>query len=206
MADLRAVTSQARRLFARYRRVLGALLAAVAVLGIIESMAPADPPSRRVVVAAHDLDAGALLTAGDVRAVPLPPTAVPGGAASDPARVIGRVVAGPMRAGEAVTDLRLVGRSLVARYPPGTVAAPVRIGDPDVVALLRVGDRIDVFAAGRDRSSADVVVAGVRVVALPEGTDSSHDGALVVVAVTTQQAADLAEAAATAPLSVALLR
>jgi Flp pilus assembly protein CpaB len=206
MADYRAASAQARRLLARYRRVLGAVLVSIAVLATIESLAPAPSPSRPVVVAARELDPGATLSAADLRVVRMPPALVPAGASSSVSRMLGAVLTGAMHAGEVVTDLRLLGRSLLARYPPGLVAASVRIGDPAVVELLHVGDRIDVFAADSDRAPADLVVRGVTVVALPQDGDTSREGALVVLALTVTQAARLARAAAAAPLSIALLR
>jgi pilus assembly protein CpaB len=206
MADLRAASGTARRLLARYRRLLGALLAALAVLALVETLAPAAPASRLVVVAAHDLVAGSTLASGDLALVGMPPQLVPAGAAASREDVIGEVVAGPMRAGEVVTDLRLLGPSLVAGYPRGTVAAPIRVRDAAVAGLLNVGDRIDVYAARSDTALADLVAAEVTVVALPRDDDASQQGGLVVLAVTGAEAAALAEAAATAPLSVTLLR
>ncbi len=200
------MSTRARRLLARYRRVLSALLAAVAVLVIIETIAPSAPASRRVVVAARDLPSGAVLTAADLDAVPMPPSVVPSGSASSASELLGRVVAGPMRAREVVTDQRLLGRSLLAGYPTGSVATPVRIRDPGVVALLQVGGRIDVYAARSDTTAADLVVGDAVVVALPKVDDDGQQGGLVVLCVTPAQAAALAEASATAPLSVTMLR
>ena len=66
--------------------------------------------------------------------------------------VEGRVLAGPMRAGEVVSDLRLVGPALLEGYTstPGVtvLATPVRIADAGAVRPARPGDRIDVLAAG----------------------------------------------------------
>ncbi|MDP9317546.1 MAG: Flp pilus assembly protein CpaB [Actinomycetota bacterium] len=206
MADLHAVVARVRRLLVRFRRPLSALLAAVAVLTIIDTLAPASPERRPVVVAAHDLTAGVVLSAADVTVVEMPPNVVPSGSAQSAGLVIGDVVAAPLRTGEALTDRRVVGRSLVAGYPRGMVAAPIRIRDAGVVGLLEVGDRIDVYAARRDTSFADLVVAGARVVALPRPGDDNQEGGLVVLAVTPTEAAALAQASATAPLSLTLLR
>jgi pilus assembly protein CpaB len=206
MPDLHALARQVRRALARFRRPLSALLAGVAVLAVIETLAPAAPPSRDVVVAAHDISAGVVLSAADVRMVAMPPSVVPKAASSSTAAVLGRVVAGPVRAGEAFTDRRVLGRSLLAGYPRGLVAAPVRLRDAAVVGLLVVGDRIDVYAARRDTTVADRIVAGVRIVALPRPPADNQEGALVVLAVTPSEAAALAQASATAPLSLTLLR
>lgn len=205
MADLRVVLSRVRRLFLRHRRPLSALVAGAAALALVQTLAPSPPVRRPVVVAAHDLASGAVLVGSDLMISMLPPSAVPAGSATSPAVWSGRQVAGPMRQGEPITDRRVVGRSLIAGYPPGIVAAPVRIHDPDVVSLLRVGSRIDVYAARDATSPASVVVADVPVISLPR-TDDEQDGGLVVLAVTSTQAAALAEASASAPLSLTLRR
>jgi Flp pilus assembly protein CpaB len=203
MDDVRALSRRARRLLTRYRRVLGALLLGCAVLIVLESASP-DPPVRRpVVVAARDLPPGQPLTSDDLTVALMPPDLIPSGARASVSALVGRTVAGPVRAREVITDLRLVGRSLLRHFPAGTVAAPVRIRDGPVVAMLRVGDRVDVFAARSDRAAAaDLVVADVPVVAMPDGAEAGQDG-LALVAVSVAQAAALAQAAATAPLSLA---
>lgn len=206
MVDLRALSARGRRILLRHRRLLSALLAALAVLVVIESLAPAKPPRVAVVVAAHDLTSGVTLAGEDVTVEQEPPSVVPQGSSSSPAQVLGRVVAGPMRAGEPVTDRRLLGRPLLAGYPPRLVAAAVRIRDAAAVGLLQVGDRISVYAAGGDTSYAGLVVGRATVVTLPQVADDALQGGLVVLAVTPTQAAALAQASATAPLSVTLLR
>jgi Flp pilus assembly protein CpaB len=206
MPDLRLLTRRARRLLARFRRPLSAALAGIAVLAMIETVAPSAPATRPVAVASRDLVAGVVLAPSDVRVVAMPPSVAPAGAPRTAAEVVGRVVAGPLRAGEALTDRRVLGGALLAGYPRGLVAAPIRIRDAAVVGLLGVGDRIDVYAARRDTVSADRVVAGVQVVTLPRPAGDNEEGALVVLAVTADQAAALAQATATAPLFVTLLR
>lgn len=211
MLDFSAVRAQVRRRVGRHRRLLAAALAAGAAAAAISAVSPAPPHLASVVVAAHDIDAGEVLSSGDVAVAEVPAGVVPSHAATTAADVLGRALAAPVRAGEVVTDRRLLGRSLLAGYPADTVAAPVRISDADTVSLLRVGDRIDVYAAvgsgsADPTSPAAVVVAGARIISLPAPTDSSQDGGLVVLAVDQRGAAALAEAGATAPLSVALRR
>lgn len=206
MPDLQALVRRVRRLLARFRRPLSAILAGIAVLAVVETLAPDTPLRQAVAVAAHDLSAGVVLSAADVRLVAMAPGVIPDGSSNTSAAVLGHVVAGPLRAGEALTDRSLVGRSLLAGYPRGLVAAPIRIHDAAVVGLLEVGERIDVYAARHAASYADRVVAGVRVVTLPRPADDNEQGALVVLAVTRDQAAALAQASALAPLSLTLLR
>lgn len=205
MADLHVVSSRVRRLLLRHRRPFGALMAGGAALALVQTVSPSPPVRRPVVVAAHDLPAGAVLGSSDLSVAMLPPSAVPAGSSPSSSTFSGKRVAGPMRAGEPITDRRVLGRALIAGYPRGIVAAPVRIHDPDVVALLQVGSRIDVYAARDASSLAAVVVADVPVIGLPR-TDDEHEGGLVVLAVTSTQAAALAEASATAALSLTLRR
>lgn len=205
MPDMRALFARARRLLLRYRRVLSALLAALAVLGVVESLSPATPRLHDVVVVSHDVSSGVTLTGNDVTVEQVPQPLVPDGTSSSPSAVVGRTVGGPMRAGEPVTDRRLLGRPMLSGYPQGLVAAPVRIRDAAVVGLLQAGERVSVYAAGGDTSYAALVLERVSVVALPP-VDDAQEGGLVVLAVTPSQAAALAQASATAPLSVTLLR
>jgi Flp pilus assembly protein CpaB len=212
-AELKALTTSSRRLLARYRRVLAALLAALGAVLMLNTLAPRAAAGRPVVVAVSDLDAGSLLSSHDVKVVDMPPDLVPGGASASLAPLVNRTLAGPVRAGEVITDERLVGPALIAAYPRGTVAAPIRLHDAGVVNLLQTGDRVDVFAATSDVAQARLVVHDAPVLSLPSGGVpgedagfAQQDGGLVVLAVSARQAAALAGASATAPLSIAVLR
>lgn len=202
-----------RRILLRYRRTIAALLVGLAVLLIVERLSSRTEVGRPVLVATSDLSAGTRLTAGHVAVVRVPERVVPGHALASAAAALGRTLSGPLRVGQILTDLSLVGRSLVAGYPPGVVAAPVQVRDGTVVRLLRVGDRLDVFAARSDAALANLVVRGAAVLALPRpdggnplGTLGDEEGGLVILAVTEGEASALAQAAATAPVSVALTR
>lgn len=127
----------------RLRRPLAALFAAAAAGLALLALRPGPPPSVRVLAAARDLPAGTTLSPSDLRPVALPPASVPSGALR--ADAVGRVIAGPMRQGEPLTDVRVLGDALLHGYGPGKVATPVRIADPDAVRLLHPGDRIDVL-------------------------------------------------------------
>ncbi|TDC03360.1 Flp pilus assembly protein CpaB, partial [Actinomadura bangladeshensis] len=163
------------------------------------------PPSVRVLSAARDLPAGTPLTAADLGHVDLPPPAVPSGALRSSA--VGRVLAGPMRKGEPLTDARVLGEALLKGYAPGTAATPIRIADRAAARLLHPGDRIDVLSAppaeGPEQHGARVVVSGVPVVAIPPAVeDGGQEGALIVLA--TDRAQALALAAAPQPLSLTI--
>ena len=135
------------------------------------------------------------------------PDSVPDGVIGDARAVVGRTTTGPVRAGEPITDFRLVSGSLLDGYP-GRVAAPVRIGDPGAVGLLRIGDRVDVIAADPQGDREPVVVADeAPVIALPRTTETAlATGGLVVLAVGEETARALAAAAVTGYLSVVVTR
>jgi hypothetical protein len=114
-----------------------------------------------------------------------------------------------VRAGEPITDARLVTASLLDGYP-GLVAVPVRIGDPGAVRLLRVGDRVDLLAAD-PQGTADARVVGrdVPVLAIPRAGEDGPgltNGALVVLGLSDAAAREVAHASVAALLSVVLTR
>ena len=207
-----------RSALARRRRVLAAGLLAGSAACAISAVSPAPPPSAEVAAAARDLSGGTTISADDLRIVKVPPDSVPAGAISDEAQLTGRVLAAPVRAGETITDVRLVGPALLAGYGNQLVAAPVRIADAGSAALLQPGDLIDVLAAdgvggtnGESvASEARLVASDVRVVTVPRDDESAlsagdlGEGALVVLATTSQTAARLASAAVTSRLSVTI--
>ncbi len=198
-----------RRLLARRRRPIAALLAATAMGCALLSTRPA--PGVEVLVAARDLPGGRL-TAADIRSVAFPPEVLPAGALRPGANLIGRMLAAPMRAGEPFTDTRLLGPGLLSAYGPGLVATPVRIADADAAGLLSPGDTIDILAAPTDwpgdhTTTTMPVAQNVRVITAParaSATENSAAGALVVLATTSSQAAYLALAQSAGHLSIAI--
>jgi Flp pilus assembly protein CpaB len=189
----------------RHRRIGVAALTAAAVLASLRVLAPAPPPSALAVVAAHDLDAGARLTADDLRAVTVARSLMPQTGSLPMADAVGQVLAAPMRAGEVLTDRALIGPSLLAGYAPGAVAAAIRLPDADIAALLHTGDRLDVYSAQGDLvHPASLVAADVAVIAVPEPLAPGEQGAIVVLAATPDQAARLAQASATTGVAVAI--
>nr|WP_216654160.1 SAF domain-containing protein [Nocardioides sp. zg-DK7169] len=188
------------------RRLLAALLAAVAVAAGLQAGAAAPPEREPVLVAARDLPSGAALVAGDLVEVGFAPGTAPAGLAEEP---VGRVLASPLRAGEAVTDVRLVGPALTQAHP-GTVAVPVRLPDAGMVALLRVGDVVDLVAADPQGGEPAVVAHSVPVLAVPDhAADAGAQGLggrLVVVGALEGDVPGLADAAARHYLSFSYSR
>jgi Flp pilus assembly protein CpaB len=197
-----------RRAVLSRRRPLAALCAAGAVLAGLHAVRPPPGPTVTVEVAAHDLPSGAVLSGADLVARRYPADLAPLGSVADAA---GRTLAAPVRAGEPVTDARVVAASLLAGYP-GRVALPVRIADAGAVGLLRSGDRVDLVAADPRRGTASSVAVGVPVLAIPRADageptgGAALSGRLIVVAAAPSEVDRIAGAAATDLLSVVVSR
>lgn len=168
-----------RRLF-WHRRLLAALAAALCVSCCLRALAPAPARTVPVVVAAHQLPGGTLLTAADLTVRQVPADVAPDRAVADPAALSGRLLAAPLPTGSVLTELSVVSPAL-ASAAPGKVLSPVRIPDADLVALLRVGDRVDVVAPASaagptGAAGARVVARDARVVAIPAPVPTSSSG------------------------------
>jgi Flp pilus assembly protein CpaB len=196
-----------RRVLAR-RRPLAALCAAVAVLVGLRVGAPPPPARVPVPVAAHDLPAGTVVDADDLTTAAFAAGTEPASLPDDP---VGRVLAAPVGAGEAVTAARLVGTGLAAAHPDLTVM-PVRLPDAGVVELLRPGDRIDLVAADPGSGEATALADDVLVLAVPAATETAAPdsaappGRLVVLGVLPAAADRVGLAAVTEFLVVAWSR
>ncbi len=190
-----------RRALRRHRRKLAILTTLAAVLTGLTALAPPRPDTVSVVTAARVLEGGHTVTSDDLAQVALPPQAVPDGAWTDPAEVIGRTLAGPLPARQV-----LVPASLLRERASGTgmVVAPLPLADPRVAQLVEAGDQLDVLAADSQSGKTKVVATAVRVVAGGIGNDSDTPGSggLVLVEVDPATATALAAAAATSTLSV----
>ncbi|HEU4945662.1 MAG TPA: RcpC/CpaB family pilus assembly protein [Kribbella sp.] len=192
-----------------HRRLLAGVSAAAAVYFGLTALSPAPAPTVAVLGAARDLPGGAVPSVTDLRTLHFPPDLVPTGAVRAGADVAGRVLAAPVRSGEPLTDARFVSPGLAARFGGGVVAYPVRLDDADIAALLRVGDRIDLYAATSSGSStAGRLAADLRVIALPapgrRGGSPASAGALVVVAAPPETVARIAQATANSRITLAL--
>lgn len=187
-----------RRTILARRRSLAAVLAGIAVLGVLRAVSPPPGPTAEVQVARRDLTAGAVIERGDLERVRVPVALVPDGLVAAP---VGSVLAAPLRRGEPVTDVRLVGPGLAAGFP-GRVLVPVRFPDAAAADLLRPGDVIDVMATGSRSAAPGIVAAGATVAAVPAepssgvGGDASvgstASGRLLLLAVHPQDAVDVA--------------
>jgi Flp pilus assembly protein CpaB len=181
-----------------HRRLLAAVSAGLAVLaGLTALRPPAD--LEPMLVARHDLASGHVVTSADVRTAAVPAGARPAQVLTRDA-AIGRRVAGPMRAGEAMTDRRVVRPGSLEGYGKGAVLATVRI-DASEAAALGAGDRVDVVAVDPGGESAAAIVArDLEIVTVPDSDDA--DAVSIGVVTTEDGALALASAGLTSRLSV----
>ena len=183
-----------------HRRLLAAVFTGLAVLTALSALSR-EPDGISVLVARHDLRSGHVLTASDLRTTTMPPAARPSNTLGRGA-AIGRRVAGPMRAGEAITDYRVLQDDALSGYAADAVLTTIRVDRADGLTGLHVGDRIDVIAVDPDgESKAAVVARAVEVVTLPP---SNGDSEVVSVGIVTTEkvALTLATAALEARFSV----
>ena len=190
---------------ARWRRNLLLRRAACVILlalALVTAIAPAPGSARApVVVTAVDLQAGRTVRAADLALRLWPPELVPAGAMRDPMAADGRVLVGAARAGEPITDVRLIG---AAPAPGGTSAAvPIRLGDAAVAALLVPGRRVDVVTIGQ-RSDQPVLLAEDAVVLAVLAEDPRVRGRLVMVSMPRDIATRVAAASLADQVTVTL--
>ncbi len=190
-----------RRALRRHRRKLAILATLAAVLAGLTALAPPRPDTVSVVTAEHALVGGTAVRADDLDRTDLPPRAVPDGAWTDPAEVIGQTLAGPVPAGQVLTPEALLRHRAAGS---GSVVAPLPLADDRVSALLQAGDQVDVLAADSQTGKTRVVASAIRIVtgAIPGADDAPGTGGLVLVEVSPSTATVLAAAASTSVLSV----
>lgn len=159
------------RIVFEHRRLLAALFTGLAVLAALNALTTS-PDTTAVAVARHDLRSGHIVAGADVRTAYIAPDAAPRHALTRD-EAIGRRVAGPMRAGEPLTDYRVLQPGTLAGYGKGTVLTTIRVDRSDGAAGVQPGDRVDIVAVDPDgRSEAHVVARGVEVVTVPSVDDS----------------------------------
>ena len=183
----------------RLRRVVSAGLVATALwLALSAFLHQPVPRGVPVVVVAQDLMPGHVLTRGDLQVADWPRDLRPGGAVTDPAALVGKMLGAVMSRGEAVTPTRVRGPGLLAGARAGLVAAHVRLADPDMATMAAPGDHVDLISSAGQVAAADVVVLTVDAPSPGGGGWSATAGSQapggVVVAVASEDAVRLATA------------
>ncbi|WET78684.1 SAF domain-containing protein [Amycolatopsis sp. QT-25] len=204
-----------RRLHGRPARLLRRWLALSLLLsGLVTLFLPASArgtPGTAAVVSARDLPAGTVLRAGDLKLVDLPDDVRPQGAIGRPDSAEGRMLVGAARAGEVLTDVRLLDAAIPGSGDPQSSTVPVRLADAGVAELLRPGQRVDVVAAAEAGREASVL-ADLAVVAAvgeqgdrePKTTGTRSKGPLVLLSLPTAIATRVAATSLDRSITVTL--
>ncbi|MET4428769.1 SAF domain-containing protein [Mycolicibacterium sp. 624] len=193
------------------RRTLAGLLV---LLAAVAALRP-DPADGRadVVVATRDLTPGVALSATDLRVESHSATTIPDGAQSNPVELVGMTLAGPTRRGEVLTDIRVLSPRLAeATAGPDARVVPLALADLALLDLLRPGDVVDILAAssvapgGSTDAPPRVVATNAVVVLVSERSSSpaSGDHRVVLVALPSHAAADVAGASLTQAVTLTL--
>ncbi|ORW24166.1 flagellar biosynthesis protein FlgA [Mycolicibacter nonchromogenicus] len=164
----------------RARRVTAGALVVLAGLSAIRSDPRGD--QLEVVVARHDIAPGTILTVDDLSLESRTAHTLPDGAATDVAAVVQATLAGPVRRGEILTDVRVLGARLTdAAAGPDARIVGVHPADAALTDLVRTGDVVDVVATGPDDAGAARVLASGGIVVLVSDKNN-HDDRVVLVA------------------------
>ena len=145
------------------------------------------------------------LTIDDVSLQSRAASTVPDGATTDLAAVSQATLAGPVRRGEILTDVRLLGRRLSeAAAGPDARIVGVHPADAALIDLVRPGDVVDVVTADPDdAAAAPRVLAGGGIVVLVSDKHS-HDDRVVLVALPATAAVAVAGATLGQAVTLAL--
>jgi Flp pilus assembly protein CpaB len=168
-------------LWARRLAALGCVVLAVSSAIGGRRATGSDRRLTAVLVMTRPLPVGSTLAAADLRATTWPAELAPPNRIDAPAAAVGRRLAGPIGAGEAVTTARLVGVDLTARLAGGLVAVPVPLADPAAAPVIQPGDVVDLLAGPTAPAQAARLLAGsVLVLAVLPASEPGVDADLVV--------------------------
>ena len=175
----------------------------------LDALAPVAGAPTSIVVAAHDLSRGSVLSEASVEIAEVPAAFVPPGAIRSIDAVVGATLVADIAEGEAVTRTRLGtdGGPVASQVPSGFRAFLVASDLP--AGSVRAGDRVDVLATfGGQRPYTDTVGAGLEVLSVIQPEDQGilasggSAGPTLVLLVTPEAAERLAYAKAFADLTV----
>ena len=163
-----------------------------------------DTKMVQVVVASADIPPGTALVESNLSFAPMPPASLPREPFTDPATLLGRVVATPLLKGQLVLENALapagVGRGPQALVPAGMRAITVEVNEfSGLAGMLLPGCRVDVVSTlqdrKRERAVAKTIVSNVRVLAvgrqltsLPADDEASAVSKSVTLLVTPHEA------------------
>lgn len=193
------------------RRIAAGLLVVLAALSALR--ADPDGSETDVVVAAGDLRPGRALEADQLRLEKRSAAGLPDGALTDINAVLGATLAGPVRRGEVLTDVRVLGSRLAGLAAgPDARMVPITLSDAAVAEVIRAGDVVDVLgsasAAGETGAEARprLLAANAVVVSVtaPSASPGHGGNRVVLVALPAPAATALAGASLTREVTLTI--
>lgn len=174
--------------------------------------------TARVVVAAHDMPVGSVVTSTDIKVVEWPASALPLGYAGDPSEVLGHGLITPVSANEPLLQSKLAskaaGGGLPIVIPEGMRAVSVKVDEVvGVAGFVLPGTRVDVLATlsrgGREDAATRVILQNVQALAAGQTIQRDAEGTPQTVTVITllvdpEQAEKLTLAATEGRIQLAL--
>ncbi len=148
---------------------------------------------RQVAVAALDVSRGELLDVDHIKVVDWPAHAVPEGAVSDPAALIGKLTRIGMIANEPITESKLAknrSSSLLSMLvPQGHRAMSVKVNEvTGISGFVGPGSRVDVLMSVRERDNepakSKIILQGLEVLAVDQIIEQVDNKPVVVNTVT----------------------
>lgn len=180
------------------RRTAAAAL--VLLAGLAAVSADPDGERTRAVVTTRDIAPGTALTANDVRVEERLSKTLPDGFSAEPEKVIGATTAGPVRRGEVITDVRVLGSRLTeSAAGPDARMVPLRLADDAVLDVVRTGDLVDILAAPVSNTEAEpalVATDAVVIMVSPKSKPATAGGDRVVLVALPAAAANTVAGAA----------
>ena len=139
----------------QFRRELAAVCAALAMLSAISIVKPTSP--TKILAAASDLPAGHVISASDLKAVPVT-TSWPS-AFQDSHELTGQTISHAIDAGTPINHSDLLTHALTSTFEARHKAVTVEISPTDAT-IATIGSRVDVFSStGEQISSRSLVLA-----------------------------------------------
>lgn len=146
---------------------------------VITVFAPEAEATRNVVVAAHDLTAGHVLTEEDVTLKRIPTSLSPPGTPSHVDRVTGKSIVAPVPAGAPILSSQILDEKFINAAPHGTKILPIAIADTGGTELLQVGSYVDLYAPpDEEAESSEAVLAASEALIVGKATTPGESSIL----------------------------
>ncbi len=161
-------------LIVRYRRSIAATLAGLGTLIVLSLIVPGPGSQTKVLVATRPLSAGATLSPTDLVQKSIPDESSWNSLQSDPAELVGRVLARSLAPNQPLSSNDLVGSGLLTGLPENYVAVSLPVNAGTSSSLLAVGNLIDVYGSSNDGLNTGVLIASrARILAIPVSANGS---------------------------------